>query len=53
MLMSKGKNGAWGGEDDIIFLPFGLPSKSLKAGFYFCNTNESGNISGELEPLIE
>lgn len=53
MLMSKGKDGAWGGEDDVIFLPFGLPGKSIKAGFYLCSTNESGNISGELEPLIE
>ena len=53
MLMSMGKDGAWGGDDDIVFLPFGLPSKSIKAGSYLCSTDADGKIEGELEPLAQ
>jgi hypothetical protein len=53
MLMSMGKDGAWGGGDDVVFLPFGMPKKSIKAGSYLCSTNASGTITGELEPLAQ
>ena len=53
MLMSMGKDGAWGGGDDVVFLPFGMPKKSIKAGSYLCSTSESGTITGELEPLAQ
>ena len=53
MLMSMGKDGAWGGNDDVVFLPFGLPGKSIKAGSYLCSTNASGTVTGELEPLAQ
>ena len=53
MLMSKGKDGEWGGEDDIVFLPHGLESKNLKPGFYMCNATGSGTVSGEIEPIAQ
>ena len=50
-LMSKGKDGDWGGEDDIIYLPKGDSGANLKSGFYMCTSNASGNISGNTEPI--
>ena len=51
VLMSKGKNGDWGGDDDIIYLPVG--NGTLKPGFYLCSTNADGAISGDVEPLAQ
>ncbi|MBE6368964.1 MAG: type II secretion system protein [Lentisphaerae bacterium] len=53
MLMSMGKDGSWGGDDDIIYLPFGWPAKDLKPGFYMATTSASGGISGEIEPIAQ
>ena len=50
-LMSKGKDGNWGGDDDIIYLPVG--NGTLKPGFYLCTTNENGTVSGDVEPLAQ
>ena len=52
VLASKGKNGDWQGDDDIIYLPFGLPG--TKPGFYYGNINVStGLVEGELEPIAQ
>ena len=53
MLMSMGKDGSWGGEDDIIYLPFGWAAKNLKPGFYMATVTSAGAISGELEPIAQ
>lgn len=53
MLMSMGKNGEWGGDDDIIFLPHGHDGHNLRSGFYVCNVNEDGTITGEIEPMAQ
>ena len=50
-LMSKGKDGDWGGGDDIIYLPKGDSTKILKPGFYMCTSSTSGAIDGEIEPI--
>ena len=55
-LMSKGKDGDWGGEDDIIYLPKGDSSKNLKPGFYMCSSDENGSLPGsadDIEPLAQ
>ena len=51
MLMSKGKDGVFGGNDDIVYLPYG--DNSRKPGFYRCSVTSSGVISGEVETLSE
>ena len=51
-LMSMGKNGAWGGDDDIIYLPIGNRSQNLKPGFYMCTISSNGSYSN-LEPLAQ
>ena len=56
-LISLGKDGAWGGDDDIIYLPAGLSGKKLPPGFYLVSLNddESGVIqssSDDIEPLV-
>ena len=50
-LMSMGKDGDWGGNDDIVYLPYG--DSTYKPGFYRCTTSGAGGISGEVEPLSE
>ena len=52
-LMSKGKDGEWGGSDDIIYLPKGDSAKNLKSGFYMCSADASGDINGDVEPLAQ
>jgi hypothetical protein len=52
-LMSKGKDGEWGGNDDIIYMPKGDTTKNLKPGFYMCSSDESGDIKTEVEPLAQ
>ena len=55
-LFSKGKDGAWGGGDDIIYLPAGLESRNLRPGFYLVTLNSSGVIQGtadDIEPLAQ
>ncbi|MBE6402257.1 MAG: type II secretion system protein [Lentisphaerae bacterium] len=55
-IMSMGKNGEWGGDDDIIYLPVGDRNHNLKSGFYLCSIEDSnGDIEnyGELEPLAQ
>ena len=51
-IMSMGKNGEWGGDDDIIYLPAGCTSPNLKPGFYMGVTTASGGIS-DYEPLAQ
>ena len=51
-LMSMGKDGEWGGDDDIIYLPIGNRSQNLKPGFYMCTISSSGSYSN-LEPLAQ
>ena len=53
-LISKGKDGKWGGEDDIIYLPKGDSDKNLKPGFYMCTSDNDGilpNNADDIEPL--
>ena len=55
-LMSKGKDGAWGGDDDIIYLPVGDPANGLKPGFYNCSIQSaSGSIASyaNIEPIAQ
>ena len=55
-LMSKGKDGNWGGDDDIIYLPAGDPAHGLKPGFYNCSIQSaSGNIASyeNIEPIAQ
>ena len=52
-LMSMGKDGDWGGDDDIIYLPKGDTAKNLKPGFYMCSSDASGDIKTEVEPLAQ
>ena len=56
-LFSRGKDNAWDGDtDDIIYLPNGLASPNLKAGFYMVRVNSSGAINcdpEDIEPLAE
>ena len=52
-LMSKGKDGEWGGDDDIIYLPKGDSNKHLKPGFYMCSSDSSGDIKNTVEPLAQ
>ena len=50
VLFSKGKDGEWAGDDDIIYLPFGL--SGVKPGFYYGNVNNY-TAYGELEPIAQ
>ena len=53
-LISAGKDGNLGTDDDIIYLPGG--NSSLKPGFYMGSTTENGGISNddfEPEPLAQ
>ena len=55
-LMSKGKNGKWGDDDDIIYLPKGDKDKNLKPGFYMCTTDEDGKLpsnTDDIEPMAQ
>ena len=55
-LMSKGKNGAWGDDDDIIYLPKGDKDKNLKPGFYMCTSSADGSLptnNNDIEPLAQ
>ena len=55
-LMSKGKNGKWGDDDDIIYLPKGDKDKNLKPGFYMCTTDEEGKLpssTDDIEPMAQ
>lgn len=55
-LFSKGKDGNWGGGDDIIYLPAGLSGRNLRPGFYLVSLNSSGVIQGsadDIEPLAQ
>ena len=54
--MSKGKNGKWGDDDDIIYLPKGDKDKNLKPGFYMCTTDEEGKLpsnTDDIEPMAQ
>ena len=51
-LLSAGKDGNPGTDDDIIYLPAGCTSPNLKPGFYMGVTTASGGIS-DYEPLAQ
>lgn len=50
-LISYGKDGNAGTDDDIIYLPAG--NGTLKPGFYMGSSNSAGGVSGEIEPLAQ
>ena len=50
-LISKGKNGAWGGDDDIIYLPTG--NGTLKPGFYTGKLDEGDGSIEDAEPIAQ
>ncbi|MBR2356655.1 MAG: hypothetical protein IKA65_01335 [Lentisphaeria bacterium] len=54
-LMSKGKDGVWGGNDDIIYLSAGDPDHGLKPGFYNCSIESDGDIASytDIEPIAQ
>jgi len=49
-LLSRGKDGAFGTDDDIIYLPAG--NNTLKPGFYMGITTTDGSVS-DIEPLAQ
>lgn len=55
-LMSMGKDGDWGGDDDVIYLPVGDRAHNLKSGFYMGSIDDNnGSIENysNLEPLAQ